>query len=494
MQFDTIPGNIVAPIAAFEISSGGQFENQSRALLIGLKTASGSAVVDVPVICNTERDARALAGPGSMLDDMFRLARRNAPAQEIWILPIAATGTANVRTLTVGAPVPGTGVVEIAGEPVLLTVATGDTANAVATALAAAINGYFNPFNDASLPVTATVATNVVTITNRHLGAHGAEVDVFIPTLTTGNAFTGVLTVAQTTAGTGAPVISTALAALGDEQYDWIISGFGDDTTVTSLKNLLSDVSGRWAWNRGIFGHAFYAREDTSGNLTTHGLAQDNRHVTCIPRLSGGGYAQPTWQWVAALAARIVPWLSDGANGNVSRNQTGLVAQGLRLPRDKTKWLDYATRNAMLVSGLSTWLAQIGGGVAIDKIITTQRTVGGVTDTTFRDIQKIGQMMYAIRRFRSSLAYEHANKAIADDNPGNAGTISTVRDIAATLVHEYRTMVNSGVLENTVGFAERLRVERDNDNPNRVNILAPLDTANPLDIFAANARIYSQFR
>jgi phage tail sheath gpL-like len=494
MEFNYIPGNLVAPIIAFEVNSGGQFENQSRILLIGHKSAAGSAVNDVPVPCFTERDARQLAGSGSMLDDMFRTARRNAPAQEIWILPVAAAGTANVRTITVGVPVAGAGILEIAGQPVQLTMATGDSANSVATALAAAVNAYFNPFDDASLPVTASVAANVVTVTNRHLGAHGAEIDMYVPVLATGNAFSGVLTIATTVPGTGAPSLTAGLAGLGDEPFDWIISGFSDDTNVGSLKTFLADVSGRWAWNRGIYGHAFYGKEDTSGNLTTSGLAQDNRHVTIIPRIAGGGYYEPTWVWAAEMAARVVPWLSDGANGNVSRNQTGLRMSGLRAPRDRTKWLDYATREAFLKSGLSTWTASVSGGVQIDKIITTQRTINSVADTTFRDVQKIGQLIYALRKFKAALVYEHSNKAIANDNPGNIGTISTVRDIKATLVHAYREMVNSGVVENVTRFGELLEVVRDTSNPNRVNILAPVDMANPLDIFAANVRVYSQFR
>ncbi|MCA0275868.1 MAG: hypothetical protein LCH86_07690 [Proteobacteria bacterium] len=495
-MFNNIPGNIVAPIIAFEVNSGGQFESQSRLLLIGHKTSVGSMAVDTPVPCQTERDARALAGAGSMLDDMFRIARRNAPGQEIWIGAVAPTGTANARTLTVG-DVPaggGIGVIEIAGEPVQLTIAPGDTANAVAAALGAAINAYFNPLNDASLPVTATVAGGVVTCTNRHLGAHGAEVDFNIPALATGNAFAGALTVAISVAGSGAPSLTGLLAALGDDPFDWPVSGFGDDGTVAAFKALLNDVSGRWAWSRQIYGHAFYPKTDTSGNLTTHGLAQDDRHISPVARVAGGGYSQPSWQFVAAYSARIVPWLSDGANGNVSRNQTGLQLIGIAPPRDRAFWPNHASRNAWLVSGLSTWSVDAAGRVLIDKAITTQRTTLGVTDTTFRDIQKIGQVMYALRRFRAALTYEHGQKAIADDNPGNIDTVSTPREIAATMVHTYRDLVNSGVLENVVAFGASLKVARDADNPNRINIVAPLDTTNPLDVIGANAVIYSQFR
>ncbi len=72
--------------------------------------------------------------------------------------------------------------------------------------------------------------------------------------------------------------------------------------------------------------------------------------------------------------------------------------------------------------------------------------------------------------------------------------MSTPRDIAATFMHSYQSMVLTGVLENADEAAKRLRVERNADNPNRVDIYAPLDTVNPLDIIAVNAVVYSQFR
>jgi phage tail sheath gpL-like len=211
-----------------------------------------------------------------------------------------------------------------------------------------------------------------------------------------------------------------------------------------------------------------------------------------VPRPAAAIIPEPSWVWVARQAGRVVPWLSDGANGNVSRNQTGLDT-GLRPPRDRSKWYDYATRDALL-RGASTWKVDQAGRVLVDKIITTQRTTLGVTDTTFRDVQKIGQLMYALRRFRTALTMEHGQKAIADDNPGNVGAISTPRDIAATFMHSYQDLVLQGVLENPVRAAEMLQVKRDTDNPNRVNIYAPIDMVNPLDIIAANAVVYSQFR
>lgn len=498
--FNFIPGNLVAPIVAFEVNSGGQFANDSRLLLIGHKTAAGAGAANVPVPCPSTIEGRRLFGLGSMLDDMVRLARQNAPAQEIWCLPVPATGTAEIRTIQV-ASVPAAGgqaVVEIAGEPVSIVIAAGDGVNAVAAALNAAINAYYNPLNEASLPYTSTVATDTVTVTARHAGVLMGDIDITVPQLSGGNAFlngaTSRLTVTVTTPGAGNPDLTAGLAALGDDPFDWIVSPFSDATNVGRYTSLLSDVSGRWAWSVQLYGHVFYPLTDSIANITTHGLAQDNRHISVLPRPTSGVIPQPAWSWAAAMVARIVPWLADGALGNVSRNQTGLSVEGIAPPRDRSKWYGYATRDAFLRSGVSTFAVDKAGRVLIDKIITTARTTLGVTDSTFRDIQKIGQLVYALRKFRTALTIEHGQKAIADDNPGNLEAISTTRDIAATFMHAYQEMVLSGVLENVEQAGKMLQVKRNADNPNRVDIYAPIDTANPLDIIATNAVIYSQFR
>lgn len=492
-MFNTIPGNLIAPIVAFEVNSGGQFENRSRLLLIGHASAAAVIAANVPTPCPSIAEARRLAGAGSMLDDMVRMARRNAPAQEIWILAVPETGTKGSRTVTVNAaPLPGVGALQIAGETLAVTVGSGDTVAAVATALAAAVNGYYNALTGASLPYTAASAAGVVTLTPRHAGTIMDGVDIHVPVTDGSNVLSGKVTLAAE-AGAGVPDLSAGLAALGDDEFDWIVSPFSDATNIGRYADLLSDISGRWAWNRQIYGHVFYPLADSIANLTTHGLTRDNRHLTVLPVVASSNAPQPVWQWAAGIAARIAPWLSDGATGNVSRNQTGLVVEGLLPPRDRGGWLDYATREAFLGSALSTWKVTTAGDVAVDKIITTARTRNDVPDTTFRDIQKIGQVVYALRRFRTDLSFEHGQKAIADENPGNLHTISTPADIKATFMHSYARMALTGVLENTVRAAELIEVKRNADNPNRVDIYAPIDVVNPLDVIAANAVIYSQF-
>ncbi|CAI2936155.1 hypothetical protein [Aminobacter niigataensis] len=499
IQFNNIPGaGLVAPLFAFEVTSGGSFQSESRLLLVGHKNTGAMLADNVPTPVGSHQEAIALSGAGSMLADMVRVAFRNAPVQETWIVAAPATGTAGVWTVKVNT-VPaggGVGTIEIAGEPVQVQIAAGDSVNTVASALSAAINAYFNGLTGASLPVTAGVVTDTVSATARHAGAIFADLDFHVPTTIVGNAFAGAaLTVTNTVPAVGDPNLANTLAALGDDPFDWIVSPFSDATNIGRYASLLNDISGRWAYSRQVYGHVFTVSTGSTAALTTLGLGLNDRHVTILPRIAGAGNATPAWQVATMRTARIVPWLSDGVTGNVSRNQTGLVVDGEKAPRDRSMMPTYAGRNTLLRSGISTFIVTGDGQVAIDKVITTyQKDENGQADETFRDIQAIGQLVAILRYFRAMLAFEHGQKALADENPGGVGSISTPKGIKATLVHASETLEARGVLENARGFAERLVVKRNSENANRVDIMAPLDRVNALDVIAANAKLYSQYR
>ena len=365
-----IPANLTAPIFTFDVTSGGAFENENRLIYLGHGSDSANSIDPGKIaICNSSMDARILAGAGSMLESMFRVGRINAPAQEIWIGRVADTGTAEQRTITIGT-VPaagGQGILQVAGENVSLEINAGDSANAVAAALAAAVNSYYNRLSKASLPFTAAATTNVVTITARHKGAYASGLDLFIPVLDTVNAFVGILTFATSVPGAGVPSVGNVLAAMNDDPFEMIASAFGDTANLTLLDGFLNTVSGRWSYAQQLYGHAFYPATDTSSNLVTKALGKDTWHLTMIPRFSAGGNAEPDYLWVAAFTARIAPWAGGGANGDVSRNQTGLVVQGLSAPRDRNYWMDYPTRDVMLKNGVSTWKIDRSGNLMIDK-------------------------------------------------------------------------------------------------------------------------------
>jgi phage tail sheath gpL-like len=488
---NNIPDNIVAPLLAFDVESGGQFSSELNLILLGHGTSAGALNESEIAICNTVNDARRLAGAGSMLESMFIRARKNAPAQVIYLGRVADAGTAEVRTITVGT-VPaagGQGVVQIAGENISIDIAAGDSATAVAATLSAAINAYFNALSKKSLPYTATVSTNVVTITARHKGAYATALDIYVPVLESVNALSGILTVAVGTAGAGVPDVSAILAAMGDDPYEAIICPFSDATNLALIDNFLI---ARWGYSQQLYGHAFYPFAGTDSEITTKGLARDTWHLSLWPIPASGGNGTPAYEAVAAGISRILPFAGSGSDGRVSANQTGLVVSGLLAPRDRLYWPDYATRDSWLKNGVSAWSVDRTGNVLIDKIITQQQTTNGVPDTALRDIQAVFQLTYALKFYRAKLAFEHSNKAIANDNPANLPDIVTVKDIKATLVHASIDLARRGVIEFDGNVSSQITVTRNVDNPNRVDIVLPIDRVNPLDIMAGLARVYAQ--
>src|SRR5690606_14283898 len=83
-------------------------------------------------------------------------------------------GSAAEGTLVVTGPATAAGTVAlyIAGRRLSIAVASGDTGNSVADAIAAEIN------DDDTLPVTAAAVTGTVTVTARHAGVIGNDIDL----------------------------------------------------------------------------------------------------------------------------------------------------------------------------------------------------------------------------------------------------------------------------------------------------------------------------
>ncbi len=496
VPFNSIPSGLVAPIMTFEVNSGGAVETETRIVLVGHAAADGTIDADTPVYAASQEAVDVLCGSRSMLRDMYRVARAAAPAERIDIVAVAAAGVAGTWTVTFAAPpaAGGSGVISIAGREVSLTIPAGSTASDAATDLAAAVNGFYDDITRATLPVTAAAVAGVVTLTAVHAGAVAGDVDVWVDTTRADNTYVSIATVAAGTAGTGAPNTSAAIAAIGDDEATTVISAFGDTTNLARYRAMMSDTGGRWSWLRQVYGHVWTVQTDSVADLVTAGEAMtDDRHVTVLGRIEAAGDATPPWVWVAAYAAIQVVWLHDGVSGNVSRNMSGLPLPFVKPPRSRARWPGYENRNTLLKSRTSTWRVE-AGAVVVDKAVTLSKVNSlGQVDRTFRDVQSLYQTMAALKYFRGRAAIEHGNKALASTNPGGNPAISTPNDILATFVHAYTDLVRRGVLEDVDGFVARAKAVRNAGSETRVDILAPLDRVNPLDVVAANAVLYAQF-
>ena len=494
--FNFIPGSgLIAPGNFAEVNSGGQYQSTSHILVLGHKSAAGSLAADTITLCNTFEEAAALAGPGSQLYETFREARLKSPVATIYVSAIPVTGTAAAWTVTIGTlpAAGGTGILEIAGRKIPLSVAAGATAAAVATALAAAINAYADPLTQAYLPVTAAAASNVVTLTARHAGATMNEIEVASDAGLAGNIFgpAGVLTIAQSVTGSGTASVATTLANLGDYPFDMVISPFSDTSNCDAAQAAFSDVSGRWAWYVQLYGHYWTVMTGDTAAKTSFGLARNDATITTLGRTAS---PTPSWEWLAAYAARQFAWLTDDTNGNAARNQSDIPLEGIRPPRSRALWPNYQINNTLLGSGISTWKVNGAGQVVIEKTVTMRRVnAAGMPDSVFRSVQVRYLVMLGLRFLRAGLSYRHANKAAAAANPGNLPAISTPDDVRADLIALYGELVDRGLFSDKAGFARRLKVEQDASNPSRFNIAFHGENVNPLDILAMNATIYNVF-
>lgn len=482
--FDNIPGNIRVPFFYAEFRSGGTpYQQNARLLLVGQKLAAGSAPADQPLLVSDGQED-GLFGSGSMLSQMYKKARRNAPLQEIWALPVVdlVGGVAATGTITVsGAPVAIATVLSlyIAGERIRVGVSTSDSATTIAAAIAAAINA------TTGLPVTATAALAVVTLTARHKGTLGNHIHVEAgPVEVDGPLSSTMLTVVAMANGAGDPDLQTPLTSLGEDEYDWIASPYADATNLGRATDLLGDISGRWSYLQQLYGHYITVHMGTVGELSTLGNSLNSQHVSIFPARK---FRTTPWEVVAAVGARAAQHLQDAPE--LSRPLQSLELVGVKGPRLKTDQLGKASRQTLYFDGVSGYYVHRDGSVRIDRVVTTYQTnVWGDPDWTYLDIETMAQSMFGIRYIRTDITSKHARQALASDNPGRLPHIVTPDDIRNSIIHAYAKLINPlGVFENLDAFKAALVVERSPSDPNRVDVGLKLDHVNQLRIVAVAA-------
>ncbi len=483
VSFSNIPSDIRVPLFYAEVdnSMANSGASSMRRLLIGQVNddADGPEIGQLTLVSRTS-EAKDIGGVGSMLASMHARWRAIDVAGEVWCLPLkVATGVAATGTVTVTGSVESAGLVNlyVAGQRVRALAVAGASAEAVATALAAAINEAID------LPVTATVAAGVVTLQAKFKGELGNDIQLQLNRLGRVNSEVtpAGLTIVTTgmTSGVGSPDAAAALAALGDEEFEFIAQPWTDADTLDAWKDTMDDSAGRWSWAKQLYGHVYSAKRGTLGELVAAGRLRNDPHVT----IHGfeRGVPQPAWEVAAAWAARTAVFISaDPARPT----QTGSLA-GID-PAAASDRFTLTERQSLLTSGIAT-ASYSGGSYRIERAITTyQRNAYGQADDSYLDSETLHQSAYVIRYLRSIITSKYGRHKLANDGtrfgPGQA--IVTPKVIRGELVAAYGAMERDGIVENAEMFNQYLIVERDANNPNRLSVLFPPDLVNQLRVFA----------
>ncbi len=497
ISFSQIPANIKVPLYWVEVdpSKAGLPVLRQPALLVGTKLAAGTAPADVPVPIGSQAQADEAFGLGSELARMFKAFFANNFANEVWGLPVAEplAGTAATGTIVVATAPTEAGTIHlyIAGEHVPVNVGSTDTKEQVATAIAAAIN------DDVSLPVDAVALVDTVTLTATFKGVNSNEIGVSLnyygtiggqitpPGLTLTLPASGFLAT-----GAGVPDFDQAIINLGEQEFEYVAMPYTDSDSLFGWEQEygFSD-QGRWGWQRQHFGHVFSAKRGSYAELIAFGQTRNSGVVSVL-----GFEVQspsPSFEWAAAYTAKAQRALS---------NDPARPLQTLSLNQIKVAPLhqrfNFVELNSLSLNGIAIQKAGSDNQPMLAREQTTYRlNLYGQPDDAYELVTTLATLARLLRNQRHAITTKFPRHKLANDGtrfgPGQA--IVTPGIIKAELIAQYRQDEFNGLVEDTRNFKRHLLVERDPNDPNRVNVLYPPDLINQLRIFAVLAQFRLQY-
>ncbi|MBK5075090.1 phage tail sheath subtilisin-like domain-containing protein [Budviciaceae bacterium CWB-B4] len=489
IPFQNIPGNLRTPLffAEFDNSMANTATESQRTLIIGQMLSTSAVSSGFPILVSSAETVAGICGSGSMVHSQTVAYLANDTAGQIYILPLsdATAMVAATGSITVTTPASETGVISlyIAGIRVQLAVVATDSTDAIASALANAINA------KTDLPVLASAAESKITLTAKNKGAHGNDIDLRLNYQgSAGGEATPqglVLTLLQMSSGAGAPELGDALANLQDRTFDFIINPYSDTTSLNEIKDFLSDKTGRWSYSQQLYGHSFCAMRGTYGQLTAAGEMRNDQHASM---LGINDSPTPPYVWGAAY----VGGCAQSLRNDPGRPLQTLSVSGVLAPPLASRFT-LTERNNLLHSGISTVTVADDDTVQIENIITTyQKNKYGSADDSYLQIETLYLLMFVTRYMRTQITSKFARMKLAADGtrfaPGSA--IVTPKVIKAELISQYQILEYNGYVQAAKEFAKGLIVEKNSSNPNRVDVLWDGVLINQLRIFA----VLNQFR
>jgi phage tail sheath gpL-like len=250
-------------------------------------------------------------------------------------------------------------------------------------------------------------------------------------------------------------------------------------TDTANLNALRDELVSRWSATRMIDGMAFTAMRGDYSTVSTFGGTRNDFLVTCM---DAGESPTPAYIWAAVNAAVAAGSLSI----DPARPLQTLALPGL-LPAAIGDRRTLIERDLLLHDGISTNTVDAGGNVLIERQITTYQTNAlGAPDPSYLDVNTPATLSYLRYSTRTRIQLRFPRFKLADNGtpiaPGQA--IVTPNIIKAELIALATEWVDAGLIENLDTYKKNLVVERNANDRNRVDVLAPPDLINQFRIFA----------
>jgi phage tail sheath gpL-like len=434
------------------------------AILFVQMLATGSAIAGQKYEVTRPEDGTALFGAGSIGQQMVRSFKKANKTSRVFAIALAdaVAGVKATKTLTITGSGAGTIALYIQNRRVRYKATSTMTVTQHATAAVAAINA------DADMPVVATSAVGVVTLTAKHAGEVGNHIDVRIRK-TAEDVLPGTLAiaVADGVAGTGNPDVQDILDVIANDWFTDIAMPWDD---AANLEALAAELAARYVAMGKKDGHAYVGLRGTYGQLGTKGGLTNSPHIT----LFGGKrpYDAP-WEWAAQLCGLA----TFHTTNDPARQLRSLVLPGLTAP-DEVDCFTETERDLLLRQGVSTFTRLVDGSVVIERIITTYKvTTLNVADDAWLDIM-IPKTMTRIRYDWSAYVTQlYPRHKLADDDSvaaNNNDVVVTPRRMQGSWATRCKIYERQAWIEKASETVGRSVFERDESNRNRLNSQQPV--------------------
>ena len=350
--FNQVPVDTRVPFAYVEFDESGAIDEPGiqpyRALMVGTARSTGAAATREIVRIASAEDAARAWGIGSVLHQMAQAWFRVNITSELYGIALALPGGAAAQETTLtfagAATAAGTVVLWIGDRRIAVPVASGATAAQVA----ASVNTAIAAIDDTGF--TSAVAAAVVTLTAVAGGAWAALATAASPDGIPVQDSLGVdeslppgvtLAVASATAASGEPDLATLWTALGDVQYNVIMSPY---TSAAALASIETELASRWGPVRPIEGHYFSAARGTTALVTAKANGRNSR-ANCGKRQTACPQRRPNRDCGTRPLTRCAGPRTGPASGSFCSWKTWKRSVSARARNSAAAWAKRSCRN-----------------------------------------------------------------------------------------------------------------------------------------------------
>jgi phage tail sheath gpL-like len=482
IPFSEIPNDWRVPSTVIEArpvqNNRGVFAWPGSALILGQMLVSQNAGQNIPYPVFRAADAVALFGAGSQAATMagaFLAANPYTPLTVIGLAdPVGGSKATGTLTFTVAPSLSGVFAFYIAGTRVPLSVTPVDTITTMATRMAAAINAL------PDLPVVATSAAGVVTVTAKHAGEIGNGINLDLNLASTDALPLGMnfSLVSNLSGGTLQPDIATAISAMTNLWFtDVALPSFAPTNTAA----LVAEAERRYTAQIEQDMHLYVGLYGTYSGLTTATSGYNSKVLTPV---NAQNSSTPTWI-VAAVSCAVA---SLQLTNDPARQLRGLTLPGVTAPAPSRMFID-SERDGLLRSGVSTCIVTRDGAVALERLITTYRqTTTGVADLSWLDIMTVATVSRIRHDWRQYVRLTYPRSKLAPNGAPAAETdpsVVTPQSMANAWAARCKVYAANGWIQNEQVTIPQAVFVINGSDPNRMDARLVIQVMGNLMVFAA---------